>query len=75
MKIFLTNDDGIHAEGIRILAEVLQKAGHQIFIVAPDRERSATGHSITILNRYALMKLKYLIILLPIKLQVLQRIV
>lgn len=50
MKIFLTNDDGIHAEGIRILAEVLQKAGHQIFIVAPDRERSATGHSITILD-------------------------
>lgn len=50
MKIFLTNDDGIHAEGIRTLAEVLQKAGHQLFIVAPDRERSATGHSITILE-------------------------
>lgn len=50
MKIFLTNDDGVYAEGIRVLAEVLQKAGHQIFIVAPDRERSATGHSITILE-------------------------
>ncbi|HHU92240.1 MAG TPA: 5'/3'-nucleotidase SurE [Halanaerobiaceae bacterium] len=50
MKIFLTNDDGIYADGIRILAEVLQEAGHQVFIVAPDRERSATGHSITILE-------------------------
>lgn len=48
MIILLTNDDGIYAEGIRTLAEVLKENGHQLFIAAPDRERSAAGHSITI---------------------------
>ena len=50
LRILLTNDDGIYAEGIRILAEVLRDNGHQVFITAPDRERSAAGHSITILE-------------------------
>lgn len=48
MKILLTNDDGIYAEGIVSLAKTLAKAKHEIIIVAPDRERSAAGHSITI---------------------------
>lgn len=48
MKILLTNDDGIYAEGIQTLAEVLAKGDHEIVMVAPDRERSASGHSITI---------------------------
>ncbi|MFW6270209.1 MAG: 5'/3'-nucleotidase SurE [Bacillota bacterium] len=47
MKILLTNDDGIYAEGIQTMARVLQN-DHQIALVAPDRERSASGHSITI---------------------------
>lgn len=51
MEILLTNDDGIYAEGIRILAKTLAKNENlQITVVAPDRERSASGHSIT-LNR------------------------
>lgn len=48
MKILLTNDDGIYAEGIRTLARILSKNNHEICVVAPDRERSAAGHSITI---------------------------
>ena len=48
MKILLTNDDGIYAEGIQTLAEVLAEENHKIVMVAPDRERSASGHSITI---------------------------
>src|SRR5690554_5112359 len=58
MKILLTNDDGIYGEGIRIMAEVLLNAGHQISIIAPDRERSATGHSITILEPLRAYKVK-----------------
>jgi 5'-nucleotidase len=50
MNILLTNDDGVYADGIRNLAEVLVNKGHQVTIVAPDRERSAAGHSITILD-------------------------
>ena len=48
MRILLTNDDGIDAPGINILAEVLNKNGHEIIIVAPDKEKSAVGHAITI---------------------------
>ena len=48
MKILLTNDDGIYAEGIQTLAQVLSRQEHDIVMVAPDRERSASGHSITI---------------------------
>lgn len=48
MIILLTNDDGIYAEGIQILADtLLQVENIKIYIVAPDRERSATGHAIT----------------------------
>ena len=46
MRILLTNDDGINAEGLRVLAAELQKE-HDIFVVAPDQERSASSHSIT----------------------------
>lgn len=45
--ILLTNDDGIHAEGIRALAEGLEGLG-EIKVIAPDREQSASSHSITL---------------------------
>lgn len=47
MVVLLSNDDGIHAPGLKALAESLQELG-ELFIVAPDRERSATGHGITV---------------------------
>lgn len=47
MNIMVTNDDGIHAPGIRALAEAMQELG-QVTVVAPDRERSAAGHSLTL---------------------------
>ncbi len=47
MKILLSNDDGIAANGIRALASALSPE-HDIYIVAPDRERSAAGHSLTL---------------------------
>ncbi|QTL98357.1 5'/3'-nucleotidase SurE [Iocasia frigidifontis] len=50
MNILLTNDDGVYAEGIRALARALIRSGHNVIITAPDRERSAAGHSITISN-------------------------
>jgi 5'-nucleotidase len=46
MRILLTNDDGINAEGIRELASALAQE-HEIYIAAPDRQRSAAGHSVT----------------------------
>ncbi|RQW87945.1 MAG: 5'/3'-nucleotidase SurE [Geobacter sp.] len=47
MKILVTNDDGIHAPGILALAEALRKVG-EVAVVAPDRERSAVGHALTL---------------------------
>ncbi|MDN5341248.1 5'/3'-nucleotidase SurE [Oceanotoga sp. DSM 15011] len=49
MKILISNDDGIMAPGIRVLKEYLEKE-HDVYVVAPDVERSATGHAITIRN-------------------------
>ncbi|HEQ60802.1 MAG TPA: 5'/3'-nucleotidase SurE, partial [Firmicutes bacterium] len=45
--ILVTNDDGIHSPGIRELARALATLG-ETWIIAPDRERSAVGHSFTI---------------------------
>lgn len=45
--IVLTNDDGVHAPGLKALREEIGKA-HEVCIIAPDRERSASGHSLTI---------------------------
>ncbi len=47
MKILISNDDGVHAEGIRVLAKEFGR-DHDITIVAPERERSTTGHSLTL---------------------------
>lgn len=47
MKILVTNDDGIGAPGIKALAEALTELG-EVTVVAPDRERSAAGHSLTL---------------------------
>ena len=48
MKILIGNDDGIFAQGIRSLANSLAADGHEITVVCPDRERSATGHGLTL---------------------------
>lgn len=48
MKILVTNDDGVFAEGIITLASSLHEKGFDPFVVAPDRERSSVGHAITL---------------------------
>ena len=49
MRILITNDDGIMSEGIITLARMVSKIA-EVHVVAPDVERSATGHAITIRN-------------------------
>ena len=46
MKIMLCNDDGIHAEGINVLHSLLVKQ-HEVFVIAPEEEKSGAGSSIT----------------------------
>ena len=47
MRILITNDDGVYADGIQVLAARLRALG-EVFVVAPDRPRSAMGHAITL---------------------------
>ena len=59
MHIMLTNDDGVHALGIRTLARVLSEAGHRVSVCAPDRERSAASHSITLRRALNVEKVEF----------------
>jgi len=47
MNILISNDDGIHARGLRVLAEALSSLG-EVWVVAPDRDQSAASHSLTL---------------------------
>ena len=47
MNILVSNDDGILAPGIALLADVCREVG-QVTVVAPDREQSGTAHSLTL---------------------------
>jgi 5'-nucleotidase len=47
MRILLSNDDGIHAPGLRFLYKELKKLG-RVWVVAPLEEKSTTGHSLTL---------------------------
>ncbi|HXH61758.1 MAG TPA: 5'/3'-nucleotidase SurE [Fimbriimonadaceae bacterium] len=49
MKILVTNDDGIHAEGLRHLVGVAMQFG-EVKVVAPDAQKSACGHGMTMRN-------------------------
>jgi 5'-nucleotidase len=57
MNILLTNDDGIHAKGLWAMKGVLSRQ-HNVSVVAPDKERSAVGHSITLTSPLRLTRVE-----------------
>lgn len=48
MKILLVNDDGFASRGIVVLEEALREKGHDVWVVAPDGQRSAKSHAISL---------------------------
>jgi 5'-nucleotidase len=48
VRILISNDDGVFADGIRTLAAEAARRGHAVTVVCPDQERSATGHGLTL---------------------------
>ena len=48
MKILISNDDGIFAPGIAVLVSAFSAAGYEVVVCAPDSQRSAASHSLTI---------------------------
>jgi len=55
MRVLLTNDDGIASEGIQTLARRLS-ADHEVWIVAPDTEKSGSSHCMTLRDSIRLRK-------------------
>lgn len=47
MHILISNDDGIFANGIRALVRAAVQAGHRVTVFAPDSQRSAASHALT----------------------------
>lgn len=58
MRILITNDDGIFSEGIYRLAREMQNNG-EVVVIAPDREKSATGHAITMRSPLMVKKVDF----------------
>lgn len=48
MKVLISNDDGIFAPGIAALVKAFVAAGHEVLVCAPDSQRSAASHSLSI---------------------------
>ena len=48
MRILLTNDDGIHAEGLAVLERIARQLSDDIWVVAPEADQSGLAHSLTL---------------------------
>ncbi|WP_430250093.1 5'/3'-nucleotidase SurE [Neorhizobium sp. DAR64860/K0K1] len=48
MRILLTNDDGIHAEGLAVLERIARQLSDDVWIVAPETDQSGYAHSLTL---------------------------
>lgn len=57
LTILLSNDDGVHADGIRQLGKVLAPLG-RVITVAPDRNRSGSSNSLTLSQPLRVKRLK-----------------
>ena len=56
MRILLTNDDGIHAPGLKVLEGIARQFSDDIWICAPDEEQSGMGHALTLARPVRLRK-------------------
>ena len=48
MRILLTNDDGYHARGLKVLEAIAATLSDDVWVVAPAEEQSGAGHSLTL---------------------------
>jgi 5''/3''-nucleotidase SurE len=56
-RILVTNDDGIHAQGLKVLESIARSLSDDVWVVAPEMEQSAASHSLTINRPLRLRKL------------------
>ena len=48
MRILVTNDDGIHAPGLKVMESIARSLSDDVWVVAPSEEQSGAGHSLTL---------------------------
>ncbi len=48
MRILVTNDDGIHAEGLDVCEKIARTLSDDVWIVAPEFDQSGVAHSLTL---------------------------
>ena len=47
-RILVTNDDGIHAPGLKVLQQIAKSLSKDVWVVAPESEQSAVAHALTL---------------------------
>jgi 5'-nucleotidase len=57
MRILVTNDDGIHAPGLKALEKIARKLSSDVWVVAPEEEQSGSAHSLSLANPLRIRKL------------------
>lgn len=56
-RILISNDDGIHAQGIKVLERIAQTLSDDVWVVAPETEQSGAAHSLTLRRPLRLNKI------------------
>jgi 5'-nucleotidase len=57
LRILVTNDDGIHAPGLKALVRIAKKISNDVWVIAPEEEQSGTGHSLSLAHPVRLRKI------------------
>lgn len=58
MRILVTNDDGIHAEGLAVLEEIARQLSDDVWVVAPETDQSGVAHSLSLSNPLRLRQIE-----------------
>lgn len=56
-RVLISNDDGIHAPGLKLLEKVMRRIAREVWVVAPETEQSAASHSLTLRTPLRIRKL------------------
>src|SRR6187455_2629962 len=48
MRILCTNDDGIHAPGLKVVEEIARALSDDVWVVAPEQDQSGVSHSLSL---------------------------
>lgn len=57
MRILLTNDDGVHAQGLAVLERIARQLSDEVWVVAPEADQSGLAHSLSLSEPLRLRKL------------------